>query len=55
MGGYNRIASAKFLRAVRPGEALTLRHETDDRGMVRFEITAGAHKVAVGSLARTAS
>ena len=52
---HNRIASAKFLRPVRPGEALILRHETDPNGMVRFEITTGAHTVAVGSLSRAAS
>ncbi|MEO5766443.1 MAG: hypothetical protein ABIR52_14140 [Casimicrobiaceae bacterium] len=45
------IAWAKFLRPVRPGQALILRFAADARGGVGFEIAAGADKVVSGSLA----
>jgi 3-hydroxymyristoyl/3-hydroxydecanoyl-(acyl carrier protein) dehydratase len=47
---YSRIGWAKFLRPVPPGQALMIRYETDARGAARFEITAGADKVASGHL-----
>lgn len=45
-----RILSAKFLSPVRPGDALVFRHEAASGGMSRFEIRAGARKIATGSL-----
>lgn len=47
---HNRIAWAKFLHPVRPGQALIVRHDIKANGAIRFEITAGADKVATGSL-----
>ena len=44
------IASAKFFRPVRPGARLTLRHEAQANGSIRFDISEGAHKVASGSI-----
>jgi 3-hydroxyacyl-[acyl-carrier-protein] dehydratase len=35
-----RIASAKFLDAVRPGDALRLEHEAPKSGLIRFTILA---------------
>ena len=51
----HRIAWAKFLRPVRPGQALIVRHAVDASGAVRFEIFAGADKVATGSLSAAAA
>ena len=47
---HNRIAWAKFLRPVRPGQALIVRYDIEARGAIRFEITAGSDKVATGRL-----
>jgi 3-hydroxyacyl-[acyl-carrier-protein] dehydratase len=44
------INSAKFLSAVRPGEALTLEHETLPNGSVRFVIRTADRAVASGIL-----
>jgi len=44
------INSAKFLSAVRPGEALTLQHETLSNGAVRFAIRTADRAVASGTL-----
>jgi len=44
------IASAKFLRPVGPGTALTLRHTLQPSGAWRFDVLAGADVVATGSL-----
>jgi 3-hydroxyacyl-[acyl-carrier-protein] dehydratase len=44
------INSAKFLSAVRPGEALTLEHETLPNGSVRFAIRTADRAVASGIL-----
>jgi 3-hydroxyacyl-[acyl-carrier-protein] dehydratase len=49
-----RIASVKFLDAVRPGDALRLEHAAPHSGVIRFTIHAAARLVASGSLARTA-
>jgi len=46
----NRVAWAKFLRPVRPGEALVVRFSVDAGGAVGFEIATGVHKVATGRL-----
>lgn len=45
-----RITSAKFLEAVRPGDALILQHDAPTAGLIRFAIHAGNRKVASGSL-----
>lgn len=49
----HRIAWAKFLRPVRPGQGLVVRHDVEASGTIRFEIIAGADKVATGCLAPT--
>jgi 3-hydroxyacyl-[acyl-carrier-protein] dehydratase len=51
----HRIAWAKFLHPVRPGQALIVRHEIDASGAIRFEIFAGADKVVSGSLSPAAA
>ncbi len=48
-----RIASVKFLDAVRPGDALRLEHAASHSGVIRFTIHVAARLVASGSLART--
>jgi 3-hydroxymyristoyl/3-hydroxydecanoyl-(acyl carrier protein) dehydratase len=45
-----RIAAAKFLGAVAPGELLMLDHETGPGGRIRFEVRAATRLVASGSL-----
>jgi 3-hydroxymyristoyl/3-hydroxydecanoyl-(acyl carrier protein) dehydratase len=45
-----QISSAKFQSAVRPGEALTLEHETLPNGSVRFAIRTADRAVASGIL-----
>ena len=45
------ISSAKFQSAVRPGEGLTLEHETLPNGSVRFAIRTADRAVASGLLA----
>jgi 3-hydroxyacyl-[acyl-carrier-protein] dehydratase len=45
-----RIASAKFLSAVRPGEPLVLEHEAGADGLIRFSIRVIDRKVASGTL-----
>jgi 3-hydroxyacyl-[acyl-carrier-protein] dehydratase len=44
------ISNAKFQSAVRPGEALTLEHETLPNGSVRFAIRTADRAVASGIL-----
>jgi 3-hydroxymyristoyl/3-hydroxydecanoyl-(acyl carrier protein) dehydratase len=44
------VNSAKFQSAVRPGEALTLQHETLSNGSVRFAIRTADRPVASGVL-----
>jgi 3-hydroxyacyl-[acyl-carrier-protein] dehydratase len=46
----NRIAWAKFLRSVGPGQALMIWHDVEPGGSIRFAITVGTDKVATGSL-----
>ena len=36
-----RVAATKFVSAVKPGEALQLRHTPDEQGGVRFSLHAG--------------
>jgi 3-hydroxymyristoyl/3-hydroxydecanoyl-(acyl carrier protein) dehydratase len=49
------VASAKFQSAVRPGEPLTLQHETLPDGSVRFSIRTADRPVASGVLVRSNS
>jgi 3-hydroxyacyl-[acyl-carrier-protein] dehydratase len=44
------VATAKFQSAVRPGEQLTLQHETLPDGSVRFSIQTADRPVATGIL-----
>ena len=48
--GHWEVNSAKFQSAVRPGEALTLQHETLPNGSVRFAIRTADRSVASGLL-----
>jgi 3-hydroxyacyl-[acyl-carrier-protein] dehydratase len=48
--GAWEINSAKFHSAVRPGEALTLQHETLLNGSIRFAIRTADRAVASGTL-----
>ena len=48
--GFWEVNSAKFQSAVRPGEALTLQHETLPNGSVRFAIRTADRPVANGLL-----
>lgn len=45
-----RIGRAKFLKPVRPGEALSVEHETLPNGSVRFSIFSAGLAVAQGML-----
>lgn len=45
-----RINAVKFLSPARPGETLTVAHETAADGAIRFDITAADRKIATGSL-----
>jgi 3-hydroxymyristoyl/3-hydroxydecanoyl-(acyl carrier protein) dehydratase len=46
--GHWEVSSAKFQSPVRPGEALTLHHETLSNGSIRFAIRANDRAVANG-------
>jgi len=46
--GHWEITSAKFQSVVRPGEALTLHHESLPNGSIRFAIRAADRAVANG-------
>jgi 3-hydroxyacyl-[acyl-carrier-protein] dehydratase len=50
-----RIASAKFLGLVRPGDSLYLEHELSKSGSIRFSLSTANRKVAGGSLSNAAS
>ncbi len=47
-----RIASAKFLKPVGPGEELTVEHEALPNGSVRFSVLSAGTLVASGTLLR---
>jgi 3-hydroxymyristoyl/3-hydroxydecanoyl-(acyl carrier protein) dehydratase len=49
-GTSRRIAWAKFLRPVRPGDRLRLTYTVAPDGTIRFEIVANAQTAAAGSL-----
>ena len=44
------ISSVKFLSPVGPGDALVIQHEISASGTIRFDILAGARKIASGSI-----
>jgi 3-hydroxyacyl-[acyl-carrier-protein] dehydratase len=44
------IGSAKFLSPVAPGETLTVCVDSTPAGSVRFEISCGGRKVAIGTV-----
>lgn len=46
-----RVSAVKFLRPVRPGEALELTHERLPGGAIRFSIASASGAVATGQLA----
>jgi 3-hydroxymyristoyl/3-hydroxydecanoyl-(acyl carrier protein) dehydratase len=50
-----RIDWVKFLRPVRPGQALMLEHASAADGSVRFEIRAGTERMVTGKLAPAAA
>jgi 3-hydroxymyristoyl/3-hydroxydecanoyl-(acyl carrier protein) dehydratase len=45
-----QIASVKFLRLVRPGDALAVEHEAPGVGAIRFTIRSQDRTVAAGTL-----
>jgi hypothetical protein len=47
-----RLAAAKFLKAVAPGEELTLEHALGE-DTVHFTVSSGAAKTLVGSLSQS--
>ena len=49
-GGRWRIGTAKFVRPVRPGETLSLGHEPQPNGSIRFSISRAGQPVAHGVL-----
>ena len=49
-----RIAVAKFLAVVRPGDPLSLEHEASDSGAIRFTIRSLERTVAIGTLSNPA-
>jgi 3-hydroxymyristoyl/3-hydroxydecanoyl-(acyl carrier protein) dehydratase len=50
-----RIASAKFLDVVRPGDELCLQHDSPTDGSIRFTICAASRMVASGTLSNSQS
>jgi 3-hydroxyacyl-[acyl-carrier-protein] dehydratase len=50
-----RIGAAKFLKPVRAGETLTLRHERLPNGSVRFSVARAGEPVAQGLLVPAAA
>jgi len=44
------IGSVKFLSPAKPGDTLEIRHELQANGTIRFDITAGARKIASGNI-----
>lgn len=49
------IVSAKFLGAVRPGEALSVEHHAPESGFIRFTVRTAGRTIASGSLRSAAS
>jgi 3-hydroxyacyl-[acyl-carrier-protein] dehydratase len=50
-----RIASAKFLGLVRPGDSLRLEHEVSEGGSIQFTLSTANRNVASGSLSNAAA
>ena len=48
--GVCEIQSVKFLSPARPGDDLVIRHIRSTNGKIRFEILAGVHKIASGTI-----
>ncbi len=44
------IVSVKFLSPAKPGDALEIRHDFPVKGAIRFDIAAGARKIASGNV-----
>ena len=44
------ISSVKFLSPAGPGDALVIQHEISASGTIRFDIMAGARKIASGGI-----
>jgi 3-hydroxymyristoyl/3-hydroxydecanoyl-(acyl carrier protein) dehydratase len=49
------IASAKFLGAVRPGDALSLEYDAPTNGSIRFTVRVAKRNVVNGTLTRLAA
>jgi 3-hydroxymyristoyl/3-hydroxydecanoyl-(acyl carrier protein) dehydratase len=49
------ISSVKFLSPANAGDELEIQHSLSDSGTIRFEIMAGARKIASGSIVPVAS
>ena len=49
-GEVCQISTAKFLSPVGPGETLTISCATSASGSIRFDISSGNRKVAMGTL-----
>ena len=47
------IRSAKFLSAVKPGEALEIQHQWQSDNAMRFDISAGTRAIASGVIVTT--
>jgi len=47
-----RVATVKFLEAVRPRDKLVVEHDASEAGMIRFAIRTDSRKVASGTLSR---
>jgi acyl-coenzyme A synthetase/AMP-(fatty) acid ligase len=50
-----RLASSKFLQAVRPGDALTVEHSAPGTGTIHFVIRTAGRAVATGTLSAIAA
>ena len=44
------IGSVKFLGPAKPGDTLEIRHDFSAGGIIRFDIVAGARKIASGNI-----
>jgi len=47
-----RIAAAKFLEFVRPGETLTIEHTLSESGLIRFTVRVADRPALTGTLSR---
>lgn len=44
------ISSVKFLSPAGPGDELTIAHSIEPSGTIRFNVVAGARRIAAGSI-----